>query len=236
VQTLGNLGSNELAYRTLSETLGDRDAITAQLAAQAVGNMGKTTKDPAFQKRIHDDLVERLGKDAVKNPNEVANAITALARMGAVEPGVIGRLAALLRDNEVKTRAPVVITAATNFLLPISQDHHYAKRLLSELDRKLTSASGKVNDRYCEYFPILMKEDHIYRIDLMSKDFDAYVYVEDERKTILDRDDDSGGNLNSRLFFTPAATGTYYIRATTFSPGQTGNYQLTVWELPKTKQ
>jgi len=48
-------------------------------------------------------------------------------------------------------------------------------------------------------------------IDLRSQEFDTYLEVLDAAGTILGRDDDSGGDLNSRLTLTLPATGTYQI-------------------------
>ena len=44
----------------------------------------------------------------------------------------------------------------------------------------------------------------------------------------LARDDDSAGNLNSRIIFTAPAAGTYYLLATTYYAFNTGTYTLTV--------
>ena len=45
---------------------------------------------------------------------------------------------------------------------------------------------------------------------------------------VLAQDDDSAGNLNSRIIFTAPAAGTYYLLATTYSAGALGTYTLTV--------
>lgn len=42
------------------------------------------------------------------------------------------------------------------------------------------------------------------------------------------QDDDSGGNLNARIIFTPTVTGTYNLYATTFVRGQRGAYRISV--------
>src|SRR5262249_10371102 len=48
-----------------------------------------------------------------------------------------------------------------------------------------------------------------YVIDLRSRDFDAYLILADGVGNFLDQDDDSGGNLDARIVFTPSWTGTY---------------------------
>jgi formylglycine-generating enzyme required for sulfatase activity len=45
---------------------------------------------------------------------------------------------------------------------------------------------------------------------------------------VLAQDDDSAGNLNSRIIFTAPAAGTYYLLATTYTAGALGTYTLTV--------
>lgn len=64
-------------------------------------------------------------------------------------------------------------------------------------------------------------------IDLSSDDFDTYLEVLDGSDTVLAEDDDSGGDLNSSLIFTPSANGTYVIVARPFSSG-TGDFDLAI--------
>jgi hypothetical protein len=56
---------------------------------------------------------------------------------------------------------------------------------------------------------------------------DPYLFLLNDSFQSLAQDDDSGGGTSSRITRTLAA-GTYYILATTFSPGQTGTYSLSV--------
>lgn len=68
-----------------------------------------------------------------------------------------------------------------------------------------------------------------YTIDLVSRDFDAYLRLEDSTGKQLAEDDDSGGNLNARIVFQAPKDDTYWIIATTFLGG-TGNYTLSIRE------
>jgi hypothetical protein len=61
-----------------------------------------------------------------------------------------------------------------------------------------------------------------YQIDMVSRDLDAYLFLEDSAAQVLAQDDDSGGGLNARLVFRPAKTDTYRIVATTFSRKRKG--------------
>ncbi len=67
-----------------------------------------------------------------------------------------------------------------------------------------------------------------YVIDLKSGDFDSYLRVEDLRGNVLAEDDDSGGGLDARIYFTPVRGGTFRIVTTTYIPGETGRYLLTI--------
>jgi serine protease Do len=82
-------------------------------------------------------------------------------------------------------------------------------------------------DRPQKLYSIKMKAGQRYVIDLESKDFDSYLHVLDSTKKRLASDDDSGGDLNSRISFTPPADGTYYIVATCLD-NQFGNFTLKV--------
>ena len=77
--------------------------------------------------------------------------------------------------------------------------------------------------------PVELYQGVTYVIDLVSKDFDAFLRLADAGGTELAEDDDGGGGTNARLFFIPAKTDTYTIIATAFAP-KTGKYRLTVQE------
>lgn len=65
------------------------------------------------------------------------------------------------------------------------------------------------------------------RIDLSSTDFDALLVVTDLEMEVLWSDDDSGGNLDSRIERRIPA-GEYIVWATGYWPGSSGAYQLSV--------
>jgi hypothetical protein len=65
-----------------------------------------------------------------------------------------------------------------------------------------------------------------YRLEMMSDDFDSFLVVQDDGGKQLAFDDDSGGNLNAKLDFTPPADGTYKVFAASLRG--TGKYTLTV--------
>jgi hypothetical protein len=67
-----------------------------------------------------------------------------------------------------------------------------------------------------------------YEIRMDSSEFDSYLRLEDSTGKQLAEDDDSGGNLNARIVFTPTKADTYRIITTTFSSGMSGLYTLTI--------
>ncbi|MGQ3040008.1 MAG: PPC domain-containing protein [Brevundimonas sp.] len=76
------------------------------------------------------------------------------------------------------------------------------------------------------------REGQRIRIDMTSSAFDTYLELFDTNRASLATDDDSGPvGANSRLVFTLPTDGTYTIEARAFSDG-TGNYSLTVSEVP----
>lgn len=79
----------------------------------------------------------------------------------------------------------------------------------------------------CKIHALKLAKDKTYQIDMESRDFDSYLRVEDSTGKQLAEDDDSGGNLNARLRFTPPKDEVYQIIATTFAGGA-GMYTLKV--------
>jgi tetratricopeptide (TPR) repeat protein len=68
----------------------------------------------------------------------------------------------------------------------------------------------------------------VYVFDLESKRFGAHLKLQDAQGKTLAEDDNSGGNGNSRLVFTPTQSGTYRLVATSLVPQSMGYFTLTV--------
>jgi hypothetical protein len=83
---------------------------------------------------------------------------------------------------------------------------------------------------------VKLEQGRRYQLDMMSKAFDAYLFLEDAAGNVVAEDDDSGEGLNARIVFRPVKTDTYRIIATTFNRGapnaSVGAYTLTVVENP----
>jgi peroxiredoxin len=77
-------------------------------------------------------------------------------------------------------------------------------------------------------YTVKLTAGNTYTIDLMSKDFDAYLRLLDAKDNQLDEDDDSGGDLNSRIIFNCPKTGEYKIVCTTYGEQMSGQFVMTV--------
>jgi hypothetical protein len=87
-------------------------------------------------------------------------------------------------------------------------------------DKVLGTSPHKVHEKK-------MKSGEGYQIDLVSRQFDAFLRLEDSAGKQLAEDDDSGGLTNARIVFKAPKDGTYRIIATSFD-GKSGEYTLTV--------
>jgi CHAT domain-containing protein/tetratricopeptide (TPR) repeat protein len=67
-----------------------------------------------------------------------------------------------------------------------------------------------------------------YQIDLASKDFDAYLRLEDSNGKQVAEDDDSGGEQNARLVYGADRADSFRVIVTSYDAGKTGRFLLTV--------
>lgn len=100
---------------------------------------------------------------------------------------------------------------------------------------KPAKAAGELNDgdpidgetnNPSKTYHIELKKGKLYKIDLPSADFDAFVRVLDAKGKELAKDDDSGGGTDAKLMFAPPADGQYKIVATTLDDN--GKFDLTI--------
>jgi hypothetical protein len=78
-------------------------------------------------------------------------------------------------------------------------------------------------------YTIKLQKDKTYIIDLVSKDFDAYLRLLNKKGDELAEDDDGGGDLDSRIIYSAKKTEDHEIVVTTFD-GQVGKFSLKVRE------
>ena len=79
----------------------------------------------------------------------------------------------------------------------------------------------------CKNYSVEFKEGVTYTIEMNSTDFDCFLRLLDAKGKELDKDDDSGGNLNSKIVFMAPKSGTYLIVASSFDGGA-GGFQLVI--------
>jgi hypothetical protein len=104
-------------------------------------------------------------------------------------------------------------------------------KYLMDVKDKLTKDDTKDKTRggncYCKTFKIEMQPKTTYIIELDSKDFDAYIRLEnDEGKQVAYDDDGAGVGLNAKLVYACEKAGTYTIYATSFEEAATGEFHL----------
>jgi len=84
-------------------------------------------------------------------------------------------------------------------------------------------------DRYAKYYTFTLSSSQEVTIDLQSST-DTYLFLlsgSNQTGTILEQDDDSGTNRNSRIVRT-LSPGTYTAEVTTFAPLATGEFTISV--------
>lgn len=88
-------------------------------------------------------------------------------------------------------------------------------------DKILEASHSKV-------FTFKMSPGNAYTIDLVSKDFDAFLRLEDPDGKKLDDNDDGGGKTNARIVYRPSREADYKIVVASFEGSQTGKFTLTI--------
>jgi hypothetical protein len=96
---------------------------------------------------------------------------------------------------------------------------------------KTEDEKDKVQKNPCRVYLVVFKGGQNYRIDMVSKEIDSYLRLEDATGNELAKDDDGGGLVNARINFTCRMDGAYRVICTTFAGG-TGPFTLTIQETP----
>src|SRR5437879_8917248 len=99
---------------------------------------------------------------------------------------------------------------------------------------KADDDKDKIQKYQCKVFTIDFKKGQSYKIDMVSKEIDSYLRLEDTTGKELAKDDDSGGFVNARIHFRCPTDGAYRVICTTFNGG-TGPFTLTIQEAPSPK-
>ncbi len=86
----------------------------------------------------------------------------------------------------------------------------------------------------CKFFTVDLKAKQSYKFDMVSKEIDSFLRLENADGKELAKDDDSGGGVNARINFRCPADGTYRVICTTFFGG-TGPFTLSIQDAPLPK-
>jgi hypothetical protein len=96
--------------------------------------------------------------------------------------------------------------------------------LTEQINQNSVSDLGKLGKLYS----VQLQAGKMYTIDLESATMDSYLYLFDGKSKLLAQDDDSGGDLNSRIVFRAERDGVYHIFATTLEGDETGEFTLKI--------
>jgi len=104
-----------------------------------------------------------------------------------------------------------------------------AKDGTADFNGELTDQDGMyTNRKISKFFSYPMEAGKTYRIDLSSKAFDAYLYLEDSTGKVVDQKDDNGESFVARIIHKAEKTGAYRIVATSLGGKGVGAFGLTV--------
>lgn len=93
-----------------------------------------------------------------------------------------------------------------------------------------------INSRDVDVFSVALVSGLTYRIEARGQQggegtlYDPLMTLRDGAGTALAQNDDYGGGRDSRIDFTPGATGIYYIEADSYDFYTTGSYRLHVYQ------
>jgi serine protease Do len=152
-----------------------------------------------------------------------------IARAGRTESYAIPSedVLALLPDLKSGKLAPTVDAAGPASPAAAKPDPNI---LLSDKNR-LSPLNGSAKFRpgcHSRAYTIKLNKGEEVSIELESQEFDSYLRLEDNEGKKLAEDDDGGGGLDARIVYRAVRDDTYRIIVTTFDPGETGSYELTV--------
>ncbi len=91
----------------------------------------------------------------------------------------------------------------------------------------LRFSDPSVAGKHQKVYNVMLHAGRSYVIKMHSAHFDTFVKLK-RGMIVVAQNDDGGPGRDSRIFFTPMTTGMFQIVATSFSPGATGHFSLSV--------
>ncbi len=180
--------------------------------------------------------IEGVGAPAI-DPLEmfIANVPRIVAetrrRFGPAGEGAVERLL-YVRDEAKAThdRIRKSISGAARGDMPVANnavaDLYERNGAVDRTDEK----DSILQNSFRKVFTVKLQGGKRYQLDLKSAEVDSYLRIEDANGRELAYNDDApgGGTLDSRLVFTAPKSAEYRVIATTYIPGQTGRFRLTI--------
>lgn len=83
-------------------------------------------------------------------------------------------------------------------------------------------------DMYVDSYSFQGRAGEVVQLELMSEDFDCYLFLYDGAGQLMAEDDDSGGSYDSRLTATLPSDGIYLVVASSYYAREEGTYRLRV--------
>lgn len=187
--------------------------------------------DPALKKELDIESPHKVHKLDVEAGNAFiidleSDAFDAVLRVE--DPA--GDTIALDDDSAGDLNSRVVIAAAqkgTFRLIAASLQGTGAYALKIRPTKALLTKQGKLTED-SEAHAVKLTPGFRYFISLTSKDFDAFLRVEDANGQVLAKDDDGGSGNNAQLTLEPTREGIYKVLVSSFGDTGRGAYSLTV--------
>lgn len=99
----------------------------------------------------------------------------------------------------------------------------------ASLEGKLAESEHLLRGKFLKVFDLDLEAGRTYRIDMKSKDFDAYLVLHDREGNVVAANDDiSPKSTDARIQYKAAKSGPYTLLATSLLPKESGNFALTI--------
>lgn len=107
-----------------------------------------------------------------------------------------------------------------------------SKGLIAADDGKVKTPNGSL---LAKRFEVFLQAGKMYRLTMDSQDVDSFLVLQDKTGKELASDDDSGGNLNSMIVYSPSSDGSYTVVAAALQNQKetkdTGTFVLRIMEM-----
>lgn len=144
----------------------------------------------------------------------------------AGECDMLGDLEELMEDYE----AEVAELAAWLLTQPAVGELRVGEEVTGELTA--SDLTSPADDTFVQVWELPLRAGDRATVDLLSTDFDAFLYLVGPGVEGADFDDDSAGACDARLTITASESGTFRVAVNTVVAGSTGSYRLRVTREP----